>query len=265
MPANYPVDKLVGLVETSIGKMVPIMKQADLDRDPLLVYAEAYNSLIVDRKGFKGEVPQVTGLAPKENIQAWVDRKAFIHNLGHAATAYIGSYYHPNAWYIFEVLQDKQVYLLVKETMMQSAEILLRVYPDDFSREELHVHVDDLLHRFQNKALGDTVFRVGQDRLRKLSGDDRFMGIIRMASSMEMDYNNILEVIAYAFFFQAKDENGKMAPPDLQFDRLILDGIVSVLTKVCNMDPEQDNKLIQEIQHKYLILTDPSKHSESIN
>ena len=30
LPANYPLNQLVGLVETSIGKMVPIMEQADL-------------------------------------------------------------------------------------------------------------------------------------------------------------------------------------------------------------------------------------------
>jgi mannitol-1-phosphate 5-dehydrogenase len=254
MPADYPLDKLVGLVETSIGKMVPIMKQADLDRDPLAVYAEAYNSLIVDRKGFKGEIPQVAGLAPKENIQAWVDRKAFIHNLGHAATAYIGSYYHPNATFIYEVLEDKKVYLLVKETMKQSAEILLRVYPDDFSREDLHAHIEDLLFRFQNKALGDTIFRVGQDRMRKLGGDDRFMGIIRLASSLEMEYDYIAEVIAYAFFFQAKDENGKMAPTDIQFNKFKMDWIAQVLSKVCNMNPEKDNKLIQEVQNEFLNL-----------
>jgi mannitol-1-phosphate 5-dehydrogenase len=44
------LDEYVGLIETSIGKMVPIMPEKELERDPLMVYAEPYNTLIVDRK-----------------------------------------------------------------------------------------------------------------------------------------------------------------------------------------------------------------------
>src|SRR5664279_2713477 len=37
---DYPVDELVGLVETSIGKMVPIMPKDEQGKDLLIVYAE---------------------------------------------------------------------------------------------------------------------------------------------------------------------------------------------------------------------------------
>lgn len=87
MPNDYPFDQLVGLVETSIGKMVPIMLKKDVEEDILQVFAEPYNTLILDRKAFKNPIPQIFGLSPKENMKAWVDRKLFIHNLGHAATA----------------------------------------------------------------------------------------------------------------------------------------------------------------------------------
>jgi mannitol-1-phosphate 5-dehydrogenase len=40
--AAYPLDSLVGLVETSIGKMVPIMREEDLRGDPLQLFAEEY-------------------------------------------------------------------------------------------------------------------------------------------------------------------------------------------------------------------------------
>jgi mannitol-1-phosphate 5-dehydrogenase len=90
MPKDYPLNQLVGLVETSIGKMVPIMHKKDMDEDILQVLAEPYNTLILDKKAFKNPIPQIQSIAPKENMKAWVDRKLFIHNLGHAATAYIG-------------------------------------------------------------------------------------------------------------------------------------------------------------------------------
>jgi len=86
LPADYPFGKLVGLVETSIGKMVPIMLRKDMDEDILQVFAEPYNTLILAIKSIKNPIPDVPGLSPKENMKAWVDRKLLIHNLGHAAT-----------------------------------------------------------------------------------------------------------------------------------------------------------------------------------
>ena len=45
-------------------------------------------------------------------------------------------------------------------------------------------HIEDLLKRFGNKNLGDTIFRVGHDLERKLGKDDRFMGIVRLAQEV---------------------------------------------------------------------------------
>ncbi|MCG2789678.1 MAG: mannitol-1-phosphate 5-dehydrogenase, partial [Actinomycetia bacterium] len=62
---DYPLKKLVGLVETSIGKMVPIMSKKDIDEDILQIFAESYNNLILDKKAFKNPIPNVKGLSPK--------------------------------------------------------------------------------------------------------------------------------------------------------------------------------------------------------
>ena len=70
LPSSYPLDKQVGLVETSIGKMVPIITDEDLAENPLKVFAEPYNTLILDRKGFRGEIPHIPELSLKENMKA---------------------------------------------------------------------------------------------------------------------------------------------------------------------------------------------------
>lgn len=251
LPEDYPIDRLVGLVETSIGKMVPIMSKADLELDPLAVFAEPYNNLIVDKKGFKGTIPDVKGLAPKENIKAWVDRKAFIHNLGHATAAYCGNVMHPQATFIYEVLADPDVYRFTKAVMDQAAAILQALYPNDFSFEDLQAHINDLLFRFQNKALKDTIFRVGQDRPRKLGPDDRFVGVIRLAMSLGLDYDMILKAMAYAFYFNATDENGNKAAQDILFDNYHSKGVEFTLHEVCGFDPIKDEKLIREFSPFY--------------
>ncbi|SFU38513.1 mannitol-1-phosphate 5-dehydrogenase [Porphyromonadaceae bacterium KHP3R9] len=248
VPENFPLDEYVGLIETSIGKMVPIISVAELEKDPLTVFAEPYNLLIVDRQGFRNELPDVAGLAPKDNIKAWVDRKAFIHNLGHAAAAYYGYYSHPDAIYLYEVLDDHEVLQFTREVMLQSAAILLKLYPDDFTTEDLSDHIEDLLCRFRNRALRDTLFRIGQDIPRKLGPDDRFMGVIRVAISLGMPHDKILEAMAYAFFFKATDENGNRSAQDLIFERELAGGVNHALQRICGIDLVTDRELSEKIK-----------------
>ena len=247
LPSGFPVDTLVGLVETSIGKMVPIIPQAELEKDPLVVFAEPYNTLILDKNGFKLPIPEVNGLAPKSNIKAWVDRKAFIHNLGHATAAYYGYSLHPEAVYMYEVLEDSEVLLFTRAVMLQSAEILRAVYPDDFTASELEDHIDDLINRFRNKALGDTIFRVGQDLIRKLGPDDRFMGSIHLAMQYQMPYDQILKAMSFGLFFCAKDEAGNSFPSDSSFLESLKEDFESTLTELLGYDRVLDLLVIEEL------------------
>ncbi len=251
LPDSYPIDKLVGLVETSIGKMVPIMPQSEIEKDPLVVFAEPYNTLILDRKGFKSSIPEVPGLAPKENIKAWVDRKAFIHNLGHATAAYYGFYKHPEATYMYEVLDDPEVFAFTRNVMLQSAEILLSAYPNDFNKADLIDHIDDLLSRFRNNALKDTVFRVGQDLSRKLGAGDRFMGAIQLARTMGLPHDKITNAMAYGFFFCAKDESGKQLPADLELVESFASDFKSTLNQKLGFNAIDDLSLIELLAELY--------------
>lgn len=251
LPLDYPLSKLVGFVETSIGKMVPIMTFADLEKDPLMVFAEPYNTLIVDGKGFKSPIPEVIGLAAKENIKAWVDRKAFIHNLGHATAAYFGLFKHPNATYIYEIIEDKEVLRFTRETMQQAAALLQVMYPRDFSLNDLEAHIDDLLFRFRNKALKDTIFRVGHDLVRKLSSEDRFIGAIHLAIKVKMPYDKILKACSYGFSFNPKDEAGNYFPPDKVFIESLATGFESSMKNILGLNPISDYSIINELKQMY--------------
>ena len=114
-----------GLVETSIGKMVPIMTKKDLEQDPLLLHAEEYNTLILDRQGFMNDIPEFPEIKAVQNIAAWVDRKLFIHNLGHAASAYLGYQWLPDKLLIADVLENKKIRNKVRRTMQEAAAALL--------------------------------------------------------------------------------------------------------------------------------------------
>lgn len=246
LPAEYPFDRLVGLVETSIGKMVPIMHRKDIEEDMLQIYAEPYNTLIINGKAFKTEVPRIPGLAPKENMKAWVDRKLFIHNLGHSASAYLGYLYNPEFIFIWEALAVPGILAFVRSAMLQSAEILISEYPDEFTAAGLTEHIDDLLARFQNRALGDTIFRVGCDLKRKLGTDDRLAGAIHKAIERGMPYNRILFAIVCACYFRASDEEQKIYPDDADFINRYAGDVSSIMTSVCKFDKARHKRIIDE-------------------
>ncbi len=246
LPAGFPVEQMTGLIETSIGKMVPIMPDAEIKKDPLKVYAEPYNTLILDKKGFKNPIPKVKGLAPKENIKAWVDRKLFIHNLGHAATAYIGNYLYSDKKYIWEVLDDHFIKNKVKDTMLEAANVLLYMYPNDFTFRGLEEHVNSLLNRFSNKALGDTVFRVGCGLERKLGAEDRLAAPLRIAYDNNLPYSGILYVILCALHFNATDEGGNVLEKDKLFADHINKGWKHVLSTTCGLSPTKHKTIFEK-------------------
>jgi mannitol-1-phosphate 5-dehydrogenase len=248
LPGSYPLDQLVGLVETSIGKMVPIMTEKDLEADPLQVFAEPYNTLILDRKGFRGKIPDIPGFALKDNMKAWVDRKAFIHNLGHATAAYFGYLKHPDATFMYQVLEDTDIYKFTREVMLESSVVLMSMYPGEFTPKALSAHIDDLLSRFRNRNLGDTVFRVGCDLKRKLGSDDRFMAVIRSALEHKQPHDRILKAMAMGFLFSATDEKGQVLTEDAVFHQEFRKDPDRMFDKVCGLRVPEDENLISQLK-----------------
>ena len=256
LPLEYPFDELVGLIESSIGKMVPLMKEEDKKKDLLWIFAEPYNTLIVDKKGFKTPLPHLRDLRAVENIKAYVDRKLFIHNLGHSAAAYLGYQYDSKMTYIYEALELPEIYKIVREGMKQSAVALNKAYPKDLALQDLQNHIDDLLFRFQNKSLRDTIFRVGRDLYRKLDKNERLVGSMLLAQKQNVPYHKIKKVFYAALNFKAKDQKGEMYPLDkIFFQREYPRGLKHILKNVCHLSSHQDEeaKVRKEIEKGNLI------------
>jgi mannitol-1-phosphate 5-dehydrogenase len=170
-------DAEVGLVEASIGRMVPVQTDEMKDGEPLRVCVEKYGFLPVDKAAFKGAVPDIPGMVPFEPFDFFIKRKLFIHNMGHATTAYLGGL--KGVDYIFEAIDDPEIRTLAQNAMLESALALSRRYKVDLAGIQLHI--TDLLGRFTNAALKDTCARVGGDPARKLSPADRLIGSATLA------------------------------------------------------------------------------------
>ncbi len=162
----------VGLVETSVGRMVPLPDKSLLEIDPLLVRAEAYPVLPCDKDAFKGDVPEIKNIIPVSPFRFIIERKLYIHNMGHAVCAYLGMI--KGYKYICEAIADPEIRVIVREAMTESAVALSKRYGKPL--DEIIAHTDDLIRRFGNTELGDTCERVGADIPRKLAKSDRLTG-----------------------------------------------------------------------------------------
>ncbi len=165
----------IGLVETSVGRMVPSLKQEAGSREtvnPLRIAVEEYCVLPVDQAAFRGEVPEIPNMVPFTPFHYYIERKLFVHNMGHAVCAYLGQML--GHTYIWESIEDPFIRLLAQNAMLESAGALCRKYHVDCA--PLLQHISDLLRRFGNQALGDTCARVGADIPRKLARLDRLTG-----------------------------------------------------------------------------------------
>ena len=165
-------DETVGLVEASIGRMVPVQTEEMKDGEPLRVCVESYGFLPVDGAAFKGEIPQIEGMVPFEPFDFFIKRKLFIHNMGHATTAYLGGLLGDE--FVWQSIGNPAIRLIAQNAMTESAMALSRHY--NVPLEGILLHITDLLGRFANVALGDTCARVGGDPARKLSPADRMIG-----------------------------------------------------------------------------------------
>ena len=173
-------DENIGLVEASIGRMVPIQTEEMKDGNPLRVCVESYGYLPVDKEAFKGKIPEIKNMVPFTPFDFFIKRKLFLHNMGHAMTAYLGDLI--GMEYIYEAIDNDDIYIIVKGAMEESARALSKKY--GVSLEELMLHMADLLDRFTNAALRDTCSRVGREPARKLAPNDRLIGSATLAYEM---------------------------------------------------------------------------------
>ena len=195
------LSSLVGFVEASIGRMVPVQTPEMQGDNPLRVCVEAYNKLPLDSKAVKGELPYIKNAVWHTPFEYYIERKLFIHNMGHAMCAYLGSMC--GYEYIWQAIDNPYIHLLVSKAMTQSALALSKKH--GVAADEIYDHVLDLLGRFANRQLGDTVKRVGNDIKRKLAKCDRLVGAYNMCKEEGLSCDYIKVGIAAAINFPGQD------------------------------------------------------------
>ena len=214
-----------GLVEVTIGRMVPALPAEMFALDPTLVQVERFCTLPVDVSKFVGEVP---ALAHAEYITPFAiceEKKLYLHNMSHALCAYLG--YHKGYTYLWEAAEDDEIRSIARDAMMHTASAIAEAYSAD--EAAMDRFLEELLERYQNRRLGDTIERVAKDPLRKLRSDDRLIGAINRCKAQGKPYDSILTGVAAALAYRPAAE--------LQ-EALQQQGLLGFLTNHCGLDLE---------------------------
>ena len=192
----------VGFVGTTIGRMVPFVPPQQREDDHTLIAVEKFCTLPIDGDAIVSPFPKLSHTVLFSPFAFEDEKKPYIHNMGHAMVAYLG--YLKGYTYIWQAMGNDALRFSVREAMNASADALAKKYSED--EDDLSEYVEDLLLRFGNRGLGDTVTRVGADPMRKLAPCDRFIGAINLCKEQDVDYKSILSGVAAALRFNVSDD-----------------------------------------------------------
>lgn len=220
--------KTGGLVEASIGRMVPVATEAMQEGNILRVWAEPYSELPVDLHGFKGALPEIAGMKPFSPFEFYIERKLYLHNMSHAMLAYLGHL--AGHKYIWQAACDARISKAAQGALMESAEALSRKHGVPLA--ELTAFSEDLMSRFDNPLLGDTVVRVGRYPVRKLAPGDRLAGAVFLCLEQGVVPDHICAGIAAALMFTAEGDEASTLIQMSMKDK----GLEETLQRFCGIE-----------------------------
>ncbi len=230
-------EEQVGLVEASIGRMVPATPENIKAENFLAVCVEPYCTLPVDRNGFKGEIPEIKNMEPFAPFEFFIQRKLFMHNMSHAVTAYLGNLC--GYEYIWEAIDDARIRYVALRALLESALAMHKEHGVDIA--ELLDHCYDLLNRFTNKLLGDTIARVGRDTQRKLNKEDRIVGALNLCKKMGVEAKYLYIAVAAGLHFGPEGDDSSIEIASFTKEN----GVKAALAKYCEITDEKDVKAIE--------------------
>lgn len=234
------MEEYIGFPNCSVDRIVPPCT----NENPLDVTVENFYEWNVEQSKIKGEVPQIEGMNLVGDLIAYVERKLFTLNTGHAITAYLGFL----AGYktVDESIKDEKIATIVKAAMQESGQGLVKKHGLDL--EAHYKYIDKILNRFKNPYLNDDVKRVGREPLRKLGAKDRLVNPLMTAKSYGIDVDNLIIGIGAALHYDNAED-----AQSVELQQTIKDlGVKEAVKKISNIE---DEELLNSIEEAYQKLT----------
>lgn len=231
------LEEFVGFPNCSVDRIVPPVKSENI----LDVVVENYYEWNVEEKAFKGKIPNIDGMNLVDNLMAYIERKLFTLNTGHAITAYFG--YLKGYQTIEESIKDEIIYDFVKKAMVESGKGLIAKY--NFDENTHYKYIDKIIDRFKNPYLKDDVSRVGREPLRKLNENDRLIKPLITARGFNINTDNLLLGVGAALHYDNKEDVQSVKLQSLINEKGIKESLIEI-SKISN-----DNDVLDKVERYY--------------
>ncbi|WP_295763086.1 mannitol-1-phosphate 5-dehydrogenase [uncultured Oscillibacter sp.] len=163
---------------------------------------ERYCEWDVEAAAWKGEKPDIDGLTFAEDLMAYLERKLFTLNSGHAICAYLG--YLKGYGTIRDSIADPAIGQIVHAAISESGEGLIKEF--GFDPDAHHAYVEKIFARYQNPFLEDEVLRVGREPIRKLEPGDRLIKPLTTAAAYGLPVDHLIFGAAAALRFDCAED-----------------------------------------------------------
>ena len=208
--AKSKVDELIGFPDAAVDRIVPLQK----NEEKLLVQVEPYAEWDVDSTGLVGEAPVIEGMTLVDNLSAYIERKLFTVNTGHASIAYLA--YQKDIKDISSAMKNADVVEMARRVWKETGTLLIDKY--GFDPEKHWKYVEMTESRFANPFLSDEVTRVARGPVRKLGAKDRLVSPATqllergkvpealatvIAAALKFDYNGDKEAVEVQEYIKA--------------------------------------------------------------
>ena len=137
-----------------------------------------------------------------DDLSAYIERKLFTLNSGHAICAYLGALRGHRT--IVESIADPAIGDVVYQAMCESGEGLIKKF--GFDPEAHHAYIDRIFARFQNPFLEDETQRVAREPIRKLAPTDRLVKPLTTAYGYGLNVDHLIFGAAAALHFNCPED-----------------------------------------------------------
>lgn len=228
------VDRLIGFPDAAVDRIVPLQK----NDEKLLVKVEPYAEWDVDSNGVVGELPPIKGMTLVDNLGAYIERKLFTVNTGHASIAYLA--YQKGLPDISSAMRDIDIVAAARAVWAETSALLIDKYDFDPIIHQKYVMTTE--ERFKNPEISDEVTRVARGPKRKLSAGDRLVSPATQLIENGRKPVALAKVIAAALKFDYADDKEAVEVQDF----IKANGIDAAITNFTGVTP--DSKLFALIK-----------------
>ncbi len=231
------IRSLIGFPNAVVDRIVPNQQSETL----LQVTVEPYFEWVVDNEDLKGEKPPIEQIEFVDNFAAYVNRKLYTVNTGHAVIAYTG--YLAGYQTVVEAINVEQIKKIVHHCLAETSQLLTMEY--DFDKQKHQQYVERILGRFHNPYISDELTRVARSPLRKLNANDRLLGPAIRLSYRGISPDFLAKAIAAALHYDYPSD-----PEAVQLQaRIKQDGLIPFLVELSGLSSE--HPLITQIKEQY--------------